>query len=106
MKPWLMEILICPMKECRSELHLDVFEKHTAQVDGKDFEEIDEALITCTNCNRWYPVIGGIPCMLPDDLRMTGTQRKAEDDFLRRWRERIPSEILEKGIPFGLVTES
>jgi hypothetical protein len=44
--------------------------------------------------------------MLPDDLRMTGTQRKAEDDFLRRWSERIPSEILEKGFPFGLVTES
>ncbi len=106
MKPWLMEILVCPVKECRSELHLEVFEKHTAQVDGKDFEEIDEALITCTKCNRWYPVIGGIPCMLPDDLRMTGTQRKAEDGFLRRWRERIPSEILEKGVPFGLMTES
>ncbi|MHA2021443.1 MAG: Trm112 family protein [Candidatus Thorarchaeota archaeon] len=105
MKPWLMDILACPVKECRSELHLEVYESHTKRIEDEEFEEIDAALITCPKCGRWYPVIDGIPCMLPDDLRMSGKQNIEETAFLKRWRERISSEILEKGVPFGLPTE-
>jgi uncharacterized protein YbaR (Trm112 family) len=105
MKPWLMDILACPAKDCRSELHLEVYEIHTKQIDDEEFEEIEAALITCPKCGRWYPVIDGIPCMLPDDLRMSGKQNIEETAFLKRWEERIPSEILEKGLPFGLSTE-
>ena len=105
MKPWLMDILACPMKECRSELQLDVYESHIKHIEEEEFEEIEAALITCPKCGRWYPVIDGIPCMLPDDLRMSGKQNIEETAFLKRWMERIPSEILEKGVPFGLSTE-
>ncbi|MCL5788601.1 MAG: hypothetical protein M1357_02205 [Candidatus Marsarchaeota archaeon] len=31
--------------------------------------EVWSALILCTGCKRWYPVINGIPHMLPDDMR-------------------------------------
>ena len=79
------------------------------EADGERFEleegnveEIDEALITCPKCTRWYPVIEGIACMLPDDLRMTGKQHIEEVKFLERWKERIDSAILENGTPFGL----
>ncbi|MFQ6125307.1 MAG: Trm112 family protein [Candidatus Heimdallarchaeota archaeon] len=51
MKRKLMELLACPI--CKSErLELHVFE---------ETEEIDAALIVCPDCDRWYPVIDGIP---------------------------------------------
>jgi uncharacterized protein YbaR (Trm112 family) len=99
-----MDILACPVSDCRSELQLEVYTSHDVTADGEDIEEIDEALITCPKCGRWYPVIDGITCMLPDDLRMDGKQRIEETAFLERWKERISSEIIENGIPFGLTS--
>jgi len=32
-------------------------------------DEIEEGILICSNCNRWYPIIETIPHMLPDDLR-------------------------------------
>ncbi|MFX1368440.1 MAG: Trm112 family protein [Promethearchaeota archaeon] len=106
MKPWLMDLLVCPASDCRSALVVDVFEEHEEEIEGEIIVEIDEALITCSNCRRWYPVIDTIPCMLPDEQRMDGKQRIEESKFLERWKEKIPSEILESGIPFGLSPES
>src|SRR3954471_23284118 len=31
--------------------------------------EIDEGLLICADCGRWYPVIGQLPEILPDHLR-------------------------------------
>ena len=106
MKHWLMEIIACPATDCRSELQIEVFKSHKIDVDDKNVEEIDEALITCPKCSRWYPVIDGIACMLPDKLRMEGKQRIEETAFLERWKDRIGSDILKKGIPFGLTPET
>jgi uncharacterized protein YbaR (Trm112 family) len=102
MKRWLMDILACPVSDCRNKLELEVFKSHNLESKGEEIEEIDEALITCPKCGRWYPVIDGIACMLPDDLRMDGKQRSEETAFLERWKERISSEIIESGIPFSL----
>ena len=102
MKRWLMDILACPVSDCRSDLNLEVFESHTVESDGENIEEIDEALLTCQKCGRWYPVIEGIACMLPDDLRMDGKQHIEERAFLERWEEKIPTDILKNGNPFGL----
>jgi uncharacterized protein YbaR (Trm112 family) len=99
-----MDILACPVSECRSELKLEVYTSHNVESDSEDIEEIDEALITCPKCGRWYPVIDGIACMLPDDLRMDGKQRIEETAFLERWKERIAPEIIENGVPFGLAS--
>jgi len=106
MKYWLMDILACPAKDCRSELELEVFESHDIETEDGTVEEIDAALITCPKCGRWYPVIDGIACMLPDDLRMEGKQRREEVAFLDNWKEKIDDQILENGIPFGLQPES
>ena len=97
-----MDILACPERDCRSELQLEVYTSHNVESEGDDIEEIDEALITCPKCGRWYPVIDGIACMLPDNLRMDGKQRIEETSFLERWKEKISLEIKENGIPFGL----
>jgi uncharacterized protein YbaR (Trm112 family) len=103
MKRWLMDILACPASDCRSGLELEVYISHMLVSDEEDVEEIDEALIKCPKCGRWYPVIDGIACMLPDDLRMNGKQRKEETAFLERWKEKIPTDILKNGLPFGLT---
>lgn len=62
--------------------------------------EVDEGLLVCGRCGRWYPIgraVEGVPEMLPDDLR----ERK-ELEFLRKWRERVPKEVLAEGKPFNL----
>lgn len=105
MKRWLMDILACPVSDCRNKLDLEVFTSHNLETDGEDIEEIDEALIACPKCGRWYPVIDGIACMLPDNLRMDGKQRIEETAFLERWKERIASDIIENGIPFSLASK-
>ncbi len=102
MKRWLMDILACPVKDCRSSLELDVFDAHVLDGDDEKFEEIDSALITCPKCGRWYPVIDGIACMLPDDLRLKGKQQIEETKFLEKWKNHIDSDILQNGVPFGL----
>jgi uncharacterized protein YbaR (Trm112 family) len=100
-----MDILACPAKDCRSELDLEIYSSHDLTTEEGRLEEIDEALITCPKCGRWYPVIEGIACMLPDDLRTAGKQKTEETAFLKRWSERISPQILEKGRPFGLEPE-
>jgi uncharacterized protein YbaR (Trm112 family) len=99
-----MDTLVCSEKECRNELNLKVFEAHQVELENEQIEEIDEALLTCPKCGRWYPVIDGIACILTDNLRMTGKQHVEETRFLERWKEQIDSAILESGNPFGLVS--
>jgi uncharacterized protein YbaR (Trm112 family) len=99
-----MDTLVCSAPDCRNELDLKVFEAHQVELDDTQVEEIDEALLTCLKCGRWYPVIDGIACLLTDNLRETGKQRIEETKFLKRWKEQIDSTILENGIPFGLVS--
>jgi len=88
MKRKLMEILACPIDKFYP-LQLLVFE---------DKEEIISGVITCSKCNRWYPIIDEIPHMLPDDLR----EKKEDLPFLQQWKDKIPDPILKDGKPFNL----
>ncbi|MDT7888183.1 MAG: Trm112 family protein [Desulfurococcales archaeon] len=60
--------------------------------------EIVTAVISCKKCGRWYPVIDEIPRMLPDMYR----NEKEDRDFLQRYRDKIPGEILKSGKPYSL----
>lgn len=59
MRERLLELVVCP--ECKQELHIEIF---NAGVDGT----INEGVLTCAACARRYPVINGIPRVLPDSL--------------------------------------
>jgi len=83
-----MEILACPIDKYHP-LELYVFEER---------EEIVEGILVCPKCLRWYPIRDEIPEMLPDELR----DRRSEIDFLKKWREKIPENILLNGKPFNL----
>jgi len=74
MKASLTEKLCCPID--KGDLDIRIF----TQREGEEIE-ILEALMTCTTCGRYYPVIYGIPVMTPDAYR----ERVLEEPLLRRW---------------------
>ena len=83
-----MDILACPI--CKHyPLGLTIFEEK---------EEIDEGILICNNCSRWYPIIESIPHMLPDELR----DDKEDLEFLKKWKEKTPESVLKNGKPFNL----
>ena len=88
MKKRLMDILACPIDKAYP-LELHVFEEG---------DEIVSGIIICSKCNRWYPIIDEIPHMLPDDLR----EEKEDVAFLRKWKDKVPRNTLEEGVPFKL----
>uniref|UniRef100_A0A7C3IY49 Trm112 family protein n=1 Tax=Candidatus Methanomethylicus mesodigestus TaxID=1867258 RepID=A0A7C3IY49_9CREN len=88
MKRRLLDILACPM--CKHHpIDLLVFEEG---------QEIEAGMLTCGSCGRWYPIIDGIPHMLPDELR------GCEEDvgFLSKWKDRVPEAVLREGKPYSL----
>jgi Trm112p-like protein. len=60
--------------------------------------EIVTAVIRCSKCGRWYPAIDEIPRMLPDMYR----NEKEDRDFLQKYRDKIPEDILKSGKPYNL----
>jgi len=77
--------LCCPFD--KADLKLEIFE----ETDG----EIKEALMTCSHCQRYYPVIFGIPIMSPDEYR----QPELEAPILKRWgfqiNDKKPQQLLQ-----------
>jgi uncharacterized protein YbaR (Trm112 family) len=55
----LLDILACPI--CKTEVRLE-----------------DNRLV-CTQCGRRYPVVDGIPRMLPEEAEIPSTVNPAED---------------------------
>lgn len=76
MKESLVNKLCCPIDKNRLEIR--VFTR-LEQEEGE--VEIVEALMTCEECGRYYPVIYGIPVMTPDEFR----EKALEEPLLRRW---------------------
>ena len=63
--------LCCPFD--KGELELKVI--------AEDGEEIREGILTCRECDRYYPIVHGIPIMSPDEYR----ERSLEEPLLRKW---------------------
>ena len=89
MKKTIMEIIACPMDK---HYPLDLIE-----LDMKD-GEIVEGVITCSQCGRFYPIIGEIPIMLPDDFR----DREKDLQLLTKWSHKLPEKVLYEGLPHHL----
>lgn len=60
--------------------------------------EVDQGLLRCSQCQRWFPIVEGIPQMLPDNLR----NEKKELEFLAKWQDQLPGDIPAEGLPFHL----
>jgi uncharacterized protein YbaR (Trm112 family) len=68
----LLEKLCCPMD--KHDLDINIF---TESEEG----EIIEALMTCPKCSRYFPVVYGIPIMIPDEYR----DESLEKPMLKKW---------------------
>jgi SAM-dependent methyltransferase/uncharacterized protein YbaR (Trm112 family) len=47
-------------------------------------EEIQEGVLRCTSCGRCYPILDGIACILPDELRTTEQEPSFRDEHTAR----------------------
>ena len=77
MKRRLLELLACP--RCQSEFDVEVFSATTE--DG--VEEIEEGLLR-SSCGDWYPIVQGIPVILPNALSIY-------QEFSQQYADRLPA---------------
>jgi len=89
MNKTMMDILACPIDKNHP---LELFE-----INEKD-NVISEGALFCEKCSRFYPIIEGIPIMLPDELR----NKKQEVDFLKNYKDVLPKKIITQGNPWHL----
>lgn len=80
MKASLAEKLCCPID--KHELDMKII---TQNEEG----EIIEALLTCPQCKRYYPVIYGVPIMTPDEYR----DKAIEAPTLKRWSKLLGEPV-------------
>jgi uncharacterized protein YbaR (Trm112 family) len=59
-------------------------------------EIIQEGLLLCRTCMRFYPITEEIPIILPDELR----DKKKDIDFLHTWNKSIPGDLLRNLKPW------
>lgn len=60
--------------------------------------EVSEGVLRCPSCGRWFPIMDEIPILLPDEMR----DKKEDLDFLQKYKERLPEEVVAKGKPWNL----
>lgn len=63
---------------------------------------IRTGVLYCSKCNRWYPVKNGIVYLLRDNKR----RKESEIEFLKKWKEKLPKEIVYNGLPYNLSEAS
>jgi uncharacterized protein len=61
-------------------------------------EIVEEGLLLCRSCLRFYPITEEIPIILPDELR----DKKKDLEFLKTWNVSIPNDLLKNLRPWTL----
>ena len=118
----LLDILVCPFDK---ESSLELFELKTRKfeanndvvIDENDKGErglkdspsnikdqynkdivIEEGVLFCNDCSRFYPIVQEIPIILPDELR----DKDKDMEILNKWSNSLPDKIIKKGFPWHL----
>lgn len=81
--------LCCPFD--RADLALTPIRTTTAGA-------IDEGYLLCSQCNRIYPIVRGIPIMSPDEYREFGLEKP----LLERWKTHLNGKTIDQ---FRLVAD-
>jgi uncharacterized protein len=69
-----------------------------SQIDTESFEIVEEGLLLCRTCLRFYPITEEIPIILPDELR----DKKKDMEFLKTWNEEIPNDLIKNLKPWTI----
>jgi uncharacterized protein YbaR (Trm112 family) len=92
----MIDILACPVDK---HYPLELFELDVLAQDNQiDETIINEGLLFCNECLRYYPIIDEIPIMLPDELR----ERQTDINFLQKWKNKIPDKVIRHGNPWHM----
>jgi uncharacterized protein len=76
MRKALYQKLACPYDKA-APLELTVF---------RDVgDDVLQGLLECSSCGRYYPIIGSVPVLLPDEFR----DPSLEAPFLAKWQSRL-----------------
>jgi len=89
MNKTMIDILACPIDKSHP---LELFE-----IKEND-NLVSEGALFCPKCSRFYPIIEGIPILLPDELR----DKKQEMEFLKNYKENLPEKIITEANPWHL----
>jgi uncharacterized protein YbaR (Trm112 family) len=68
----LLDKLCCPID--KNDLEMNIFNE-------AEEGEILEGLLSCSECQRYFPVIYGIPILIPDEYR----DESLEKPLLQKW---------------------
>jgi uncharacterized protein len=97
MRKRLLDILACPIDKFYP---LELYEFNTRKENDSNQEKeevvIEEGILYCSKCKRFFPIIDEIPIMLPDELR----ERDKDLKFLQKWQDRIPDSIINDPRPY------
>jgi SAM-dependent methyltransferase/uncharacterized protein YbaR (Trm112 family) len=91
MWPKILNLLRCPC--CRQQVTATAFEPQAA-VDTSSDVWIDSGLLSCASCKTWFPVIRGVPVLLPYST-------SAHEQFAREHGERIATSAPAHKAPRG-----
>ncbi len=59
---------------------------------------IEEGLLFCNSCLRFYPIVEEIPIILPDELR----DKEKDLLLLKKWSKILPEKIVKDSLPYHL----
>ena len=59
---------------------------------------IEDGMLFCNSCLRFYPIVEEIPIILPDELR----DKNNDLDILRKWSDLLPEKVVKRSLPWHL----
>ncbi|HYO06320.1 MAG TPA: Trm112 family protein [Phototrophicaceae bacterium] len=72
--------------------------KSSNAVDMDNDVVIEDGVLFCNNCLRFYPIVEEIPIILPDELR----DKNNDLDILRKWSDSLPEKVVKRSLPWHL----
>jgi SAM-dependent methyltransferase len=80
-----LNLVVCP--ECGGDFHLEVLSENSAH--------IIDGILRCDDCGKKYPIIDGVPRLLPNE--MIGNLLSYHREFFTRYESHFSSIIFEAG---------
>lgn len=75
----------CAFSHCKLEMN------QSENIDCNSCQkiEIEEGILICNACKKWFPIIGFIPRIIPKTI-------EEHPDFFKKYKERLPEELINK----------
>jgi len=59
---------------------------------------IEEGILFCNRCLRFFPIVEEIPIILPDEIR----DKNRDLELLKKWSDSLPDKVVKKALPWHL----